>query len=154
MGFFNDLGKKTSQTTTKIAKETKLRLKITDNKGKIKSIYEEIGKKAYQCHIREEKINLKEMIEPECSQIDDLSKEIDEAKKEILILNHKKACKKCFAEIDETAQFCPQCGEKQTEEKTVLEKTEEKLEKADISSERKKEAKDVKENLKEKNKKK
>lgn len=154
MGFFNDLGKKTSQTTSKIAKETKLKLKITDNKGKIKNIYEEIGKKVYQNHIREEKINLKEIVENECSQIDDLSKEIEDAKKEILVLNHKKVCKKCFAEIEDSAQFCPQCGEKQSEEKTVFEKAEEKLEKEEISPEKKKEAKDVKDNLKSKNKKK
>ena len=38
MGFFSDLGKKTSETTGKIAKETKLKLKINDNKGKFKKL--------------------------------------------------------------------------------------------------------------------
>ena len=56
MGFFSDLGKKTSETTSKIAKETKLKLKINENKGKIDDIYEEIGKKVYEKHIREEKV--------------------------------------------------------------------------------------------------
>ena len=29
MGFFNDLGKKTTETTSKIAREAKLKMKIT-----------------------------------------------------------------------------------------------------------------------------
>ena len=40
-GFFNELGKKTTEATTKITKETKLKLKMSDNKGKINNIYEE-----------------------------------------------------------------------------------------------------------------
>ena len=165
MGFFNDLGKKTSettnkiakktsQTTSKIAKETKLKMKIADNKGKIKNIYEEIGKKVYESHIREERININEVIKSDCEDIDTLTKEIEDAKKEILVLNNKKICGKCFAEIEDKAMFCPQCGEKQTDEKTVLEKAEEKLEGKEIPEEKKKEAEAVKEELKEKNKKK
>ena len=38
-GFFNELGKKTTEATSKITKETKLKLKMSDNKGKINSIY-------------------------------------------------------------------------------------------------------------------
>ena len=47
MGFFNDIGKKTSEATSKIAKETKLKMKINENKGKVKELYEEIGKYAW-----------------------------------------------------------------------------------------------------------
>ena len=61
-------------------------------------------------------------------------------------------CKKCFAEIETDYIFCPQCGEKQTEEKTILQKAEEKLDEADISSENGKEAEIVKEELQQKNK--
>ncbi len=50
MGFFSELGKKTTETTGKIAKETKLKLKMNENKGKINDIYEEIGKKVYEKH--------------------------------------------------------------------------------------------------------
>ena len=60
-------------------------------------------------------------------------------------------CKKCFAEIEKDSIFCPKCGEKQTEEKTVFEKAEEKLERSDISSENEKEAEIIKEELEEKN---
>ena len=35
MGFFNEIGKKTSEATSKITRETKLKLKINENKNKI-----------------------------------------------------------------------------------------------------------------------
>lgn len=151
MGFFNDLSKKTTETTSKIAREAKLKMKITENKGKIKEIYEELGRKIYENHVREENIDINKLINDDCLKIDELSKEIEDARKEILILNNKKMCSKCFAEIEKDAMFCPKCGEKQTSEKTVLEKAEEKLEEADISPENEKEAEIVKEELKEKN---
>ncbi len=153
MGFFNDLGKKTTETTSKIAREAKLKMKITENKGKIKDLYGEIGRKIYENHVREEDIDIKEFIADDCSKIDTLSKEIEDSRKEILVLNNKKMCKKCFAEIERDSMFCPKCGERQTEEKTVLEKAEEKLEEANISPENEKEAEIVKEELEEKNKK-
>lgn len=151
MGFFNDLGKKTTETTSKIAREAKLKMKITENKGKIKDLYGKMGRKIYENHVREENIDIKEFISDDCSKIDALSKEIEDARKEMLVLNNKKMCKKCFAEIEKDAMFCSKCGEKQTEEKTVLEKAEEKLEEADISPENEKEAEIVKEELEEKN---
>lgn len=151
MGFFNDLGKKTTETTSKIAREAKLKMKITENKGKIKDLYGEIGRKIYENYVREENLDIKEFISNDCSKIDVLSKEIEDARKEILVLNNKKMCKKCFAEIERDSMFCPKCGERQTEEKTVLEKAEEKLEEANISPENEKEAEIVKEELEEKN---
>ena len=151
MGFFNDLSKKTTETTSKIAREAKLKMKITENKGKIKEIYEELGRKIYENHVREENIDINKLINDDCLKIDELSKEIEDARKEILILNNKKMCSKCFAEIEKDAMFCPKCGEKQTTEKSVLEKAEEKLEEADVSPENEKEAEIVKEELKEKN---
>lgn len=151
MGFFNDLGKKTSKTTTKIAREAKLKMKINENKVKIKELYEEIGAKIYQKYIREEDLNIKDELNEECSKLDKLSKEIEEARMEILKLNDKKLCIKCFAEIEKDMQFCPKCGKKQNQERTVLEKAEEKLENAEISSKNIKEAEIVKKELEEKN---
>lgn len=149
MGFFSDLGKKTSETTGKIARETKLKMKINENKGKIEDIYEEIGKKVYEKHIREENIDIKADLAEECSKLDALSKEIEDARLEILKLNQKKLCSKCSAEIEAGAVFCPKCGEKQTEEPTVKEEALEKLENAEIPPEKEKEAEAVKEDLKE-----
>lgn len=112
MGFFNEIGKKTTEATSKITKETKLKLKMNDNKNKISDLYEEIGKKVYEKHVREENINIKEELKEQCEKIDDLSKEIEEARKEILKLNKKRQCPKCYAEIEEEALFCSKCGHK------------------------------------------
>ncbi len=151
MGFFNDLSKKTTETTTKIAREAKLKMKITENKGKIKNIYEEIGRKIYENHVREENIDVNKFVNNDCLKIDELSKEIEDSRKEILVLNNKKMCKKCFAEIEKDSMFCPKCGEKQMEEKTVFERAEEKLKEADISPNNEKEAEIVKKELEQKN---
>ena len=149
MGFFSDLGRKTSETTGKIARETKLKMKINENKGKITDIYEEIGKKVYEKHVREENIDIKADLEEECKKLDELSKEIEEARIEILKLNQKKLCSKCSAEIENGALFCPKCGEKQEQEPTKKEEALEKLEEANIEPEKQEEAEAVKEYLKE-----
>ena len=61
MEFFDKLGKKateaykiTADKTGKLAKETKLKIKISDLKSQINDLYEEIGKNVYQKHIRED----------------------------------------------------------------------------------------------------
>ena len=150
MGFFSDLGKKTSETAGKISKEAKLKLKINDNKSKIKDFYAEIGKKVYEKHLKEENISIKDDLLVECTHIDELSKEIEEARLEILHLNNKRICSKCSAEIEKNAQFCPKCGEKQSaEEPTAQEEALEKLENSEIAPEKANEAEAVKEDLKE-----
>lgn len=151
MEFFNNISKKTTETTNKIAREAKLKMKISDNKCKIKDLYEKIGKTSYESHIKEEGINLYEKIKDNCSKIDDLSKEIEEYRKEILILNHKKMCIKCYAEIGNEDLFCPKCGKKQTEEETTFEKAEQKIETVEIPKEKIEEAELVKEELEQKN---
>ena len=152
MSFFNDLSRKQLKTTAKIATEAKLKIEIAENKERIKDLYIELGRKIYENYVREESLNIHEFISGDCSKIDEISKQIENARKEILVLNNKKMCKKCYAEIETDYIFCPQCGEKQTQEKTVLEKAEEKLRESNISSENQKEAKIVREELKEKNK--
>ena len=152
MSFFNDLGKKTSETTAKIATEAKFKIEIAENKEKIKDLYIELGRKIYENHVREENLNIHEFINDDCLKIDEISKQIENARKEILVLNNKKMCKKCYAEIETDYIFCPQCGEKQKEEKTVLEKAEERLDKSSVSTENEREEKIVKEELQEKNK--
>ena len=122
MDFFDKLGKKASEAykvtadkTGKIAKETKIKLKIGELKSQISDIYEEIGKKVYEKHIREEDICIKKDLEEQCTKIDVLSDEIDGLLKESLELKDKKQCQKCFKEIEKDAQYCPNCGAKQEE---------------------------------------
>lgn len=112
MGFFNDIGKKTSETTSRIAKETKLKMKVNENKGKLNDLYKELGKKTYRQYKQEEDTG---NIEEECKQLDSLIEEIKQANIEILALNNKKVCPNCGEELEFEAQFCQKCGTKQVE---------------------------------------
>ena len=92
MEFFDKLGKKASEAykvtadkTGKIAKETKLKFRIGELKSQINNIYEEIGKKVYEKHIREEELCIKKDLEEQCTKIDVLSDEIDSILKECLL---------------------------------------------------------------------
>ena len=127
MEFFDKLSKKASEAykitadkTGKIAKETKLKLKISELKSEINTIYTEIGKKAYEKHTIKnggEKCteNVCEQIKEKCLKIDVLSDEIENLLKQCLELNDKKQCENCYAEIEKDVKFCPHCGAKQEE---------------------------------------
>ena len=139
MEFFDKLSKKASEAykitadkTGKIAKETKLKLKISELKSEINTIYTEIGKKAYEKHTLKNgkencTENVCEQIKEKCLKIDMLSDEIDNLLKQCLELKDKKQCENCYAEIEKDVKFCPHCGAKQEEiavEAEVLEATE------------------------------
>ena len=120
MEFFDKLGKKASEAykitadkTGKLAKEAKIRLKISELKSQINEIYEEIGKNVYQNHVNKETINLKEKIEEDCTRIDIISAEIEAKLKECLELRDRKQCPNCYTEMDKDVKFCPECGAKQ-----------------------------------------
>lgn len=122
MDFFNKLGKKASEAykitadkTGKIAKEAKLRMKISELKNEIDDIYEEIGKLIYENHVREEKQDITKQLEEKCTKIDCLSDEIETNLKECLELKDKKRCENCYVEIEKDVKFCPECGAKQEE---------------------------------------
>ncbi len=122
MEFFDKLGKKASEAykmtadkTGKIAKETKMKFKIGELRSQINDIYEEIGKKVYESHVKKEEISIQNNLEEECTKIDVLSDEIESLLKQCLELKDKKQCPKCFKEIEKDAKFCPSCGAKQEE---------------------------------------
>lgn len=154
MEFFDKLGKKASEAykitadkTGKIAKETKIKFKIGDLKTQVNTIYEEIGKKVYENHIREEAIDITNELEEQCTKIDVLSDEIDNLLKECLKLRDKKQCPKCYKEIEKEDKFCPNCGEKQTEEPAKEVEILEDLENSEISEEDMQEKQVVEEEL-------
>lgn len=142
MEFFDKLGKKASEAykvtadkTGKLAKEAKLRMKISDLKSQINTIYKEIGETVYQKHTREGEYDITKEIEEKCTKIDVLSDEIESNLKQCLELKDKRQCPSCFAEIENDVKFCPKCGAKQEEiqeepakEVEVIEKAEEQKE--------------------------
>ena len=124
MEFFDKLGKTashayklTADKTGKIAKETKLKFKMSELKNQITQLYEEIGEKVYEKHIREEEISIKQDLEEYCIKIDVLSDEIDSLLKQCMDLKDKKLCPKCFKEIRKDDNYCSNCGQKQETEK-------------------------------------
>ena len=128
MEFFDKLTKKASETykgaaekTSKLAKETKLKIKINENKTKIEHLYSEIGKKVYQEHSSSQEINLGEEISNECIQIDNLVSEIESFHEEIRNLSNEKACINCKEIINKEAKFCPKCGAEQPEKTETTE---------------------------------
>ena len=124
MEFFDKLGKKASEAykvtadkTGKLAKEAKLRMKISELKSQINTIYKEIGEAVYQKHTREGEYDNEKEIEEKCTKIDVLSDEIESNLKQCLELKDKKQCPSCFTEIEKDVKFCPKCGAKQEEVK-------------------------------------
>ena len=122
MEFFDKLGKKASEAykitadkTGKIAKETKMKFRIGELRSQINDVYEEIGKKVYEKHVKKEEVLIQNDLEEECTKIDVLSDEIESLLKQCLELKDKKQCPKCFKEIEKDAKFCPSCGAKQEE---------------------------------------
>ena len=112
MEFFDKITEKATKTykgaaekTGKIAKETKLRIKINENKSKINEIYKEIGKKVYQKHASDEEVCIKKDLEEECAKIDILSNEIESYDNEILSLSNLKECVECKEKIKKMQSF-------------------------------------------------
>lgn len=164
MDFLDKLGKKASEAykvtadkTGKIAKETKLKFKIGELKTQINSIYEEIGEKVYEKHVREEEISIKKDLEEQCTKIDVLSDEIESLLKQCLELKDKRQCKECYKEIEKEDKFCPNCGAKQTDEPAKEVKVSEKLKDTKVAVENETEKKivmdDLQEEIKDKKKK-
>ena len=123
MEFFDMIGKKASEAykitadkTGKLAKETKLKMRMGEIKAQTSEIYQEIGKKVYEKHVREEDISIKEELEEECTKLDVLSDEMDSLLNQCLELRDKKQCPNCYTKIDKDMNYCPSCGSKQEKE--------------------------------------
>lgn len=122
MEFFDKITKTASKTykyttekTSNLAKEVKLKTIINQDKAKISEIYEEIGKNVYQSHISKNDKDTLEKIEELCKKIDAYSNEIEFNRMELLKLKCLKQCPNCHYEIDLDYHFCPNCGLKQEE---------------------------------------
>ena len=102
----------TAEKTSKIAKEAKIKMQINEYKGDIKDLYIEIGENVFEKYVKDEELDLSDL-KAKCEMIKDLSDKIVECKDEILKLNEKRQCKKCYEEIDLSSNYCPKCGEEQ-----------------------------------------
>lgn len=157
MEFLDKLGKKASEAykitadkTGKIAKETKIKIKMNELKSEVNELYVEIGKKVYEKHVREENISIKNDLEAECTKIDVLSDEIEELLQECLELKDKKQCQNCYKQIEKQDNYCPNCGQKQDDEEPKEVEVLENLKNHEVDEKNKNERAIVEEELKNK----
>ena len=119
MDFFDKIGEKVSKTynvasekTANFAKETKLKIEISENKDKINEEYKNIGKKLYEKYIDKRDEDVAMNFIEEFKKIDALNEAIKSYENEILDLKDKTKCEKCGEEFEENYEFCPKCGAK------------------------------------------
>lgn len=135
--------KYTAEKTSKIARETKLKMQINEYKGDIKDLYNEIGENVYEKFVKDEELDLSDL-KAKCNMVQELSDKIVECKDEILTLREKRQCKNCYEEIDMNANYCPNCGAEQEK----LEANEE-TEKVETETESKEQANNATEHISE-----
>lgn len=111
----------TAEKTGKLAKEAKLRLKMSEHKDEIDELYQQIGKTVYENYLAE-KEDAESIITTCCYQIDELAEQIDKERKELLQLKDRRQCKNCFCEIEKSYIFCPKCGARQQEQNSKIKK--------------------------------
>lgn len=119
MGFFDQLGKKASETyqVTKekaalITEEIKIKNKIADNNVKINKLYNEIGKIVY-INIKDNKDVSREEVLEKTEEISRINDDIEKLETDLLAVRKIKKCENCNEEIELSTEFCPKCGAKQ-----------------------------------------
>lgn len=113
MAFFEDLGKKITETsqsaaqkTKNLAEVTKLNSQVNDLNKSLAGLYQEIGKQYYE--------KTKEAPEEEFSglfqQIAETNEKLDGTKEQIRTLKGITICGNCNAEVPAGQKFCSNCG--------------------------------------------
>lgn len=155
MEFFDKLGKKASEAykitadkTGRMAKETRIKIKMNELKSEVSDLYEKIGKKVYEKHITEEEISIKRDLEAECTKIDVLSDEIERLLQECLDLKDKKQCQNCYRQIEKQDNYCPNCGQKQNDNEAREVEALEKLQNTKVNEKNNNEKRIIEEELK------
>lgn len=118
MGFFDEFGKKFSNTmksakdkTNKFSSEMKLKSKISEKQDKITVLYSEIGKEIYSNYLKGITSNT-DIINEKLKNISNINEELKKINKEILSIKGIKVCAICGGEIPVDAEYCPKCGNK------------------------------------------
>ena len=118
MGFFDQIGKKASDTvqsakdkTSKFSAEMKLKSQLSDKKDRISNLYSEIGKIVYDDACKGINENA-EIINKKVNEITKLLEEQNNINIEILKLKGFKICSSCGEQIPAGSDFCPKCGNK------------------------------------------
>ncbi len=96
------------QKSGEVAKLTKLKVAIVSAEGKIKDVYNAIGKIVYEAYRNDEGDS--EEIETKCAELDTLHAELERLKAEYASVRNLKVCEACHTENAEDATYCAKCG--------------------------------------------
>jgi rRNA maturation endonuclease Nob1 len=124
MAFFEKFGKKVGEAAQVAAKKsgevveiTKLSMNIAGEEDKVKALYCEIGKKAYENYAAGAALEIDDF-RALLEQVDREKENIKELKAKILDVKNMRVCPSCGKELDKSVAFCEKCGTKQEEPAT------------------------------------
>ena len=133
MDFFDELGKKTTETYHEVKKqvsdfseELKLKSKLNNLKERKNTLYTEIGEIVYS-DIKDNKDVDRTVVTEKCDELTAVLEDISKTEMEILSYRKKRVCEGCGKKIDTEHKFCPNCGKEQPEikrEEPVVEESE------------------------------
>ena len=123
MDFFDKLGKKVSDTyntasekTTKLPRETKLKMLISENRDIQKQLFEKLGQDFYKSFLDKRDSEVAIQFIEQFKALDKTEETIKNYENEILSLKGFRNCIKCGEPFNMDFEFCPKCGYKQGEE--------------------------------------
>ncbi len=96
--------------TNKVVEASKLTISLSEKKGALTELYEEIGKKVY--HSGNEEIVEQLVVSNEVSQITRLKEEIEDIETQLAQIKNKQKCPDCGAQIGNNDAYCKICGNK------------------------------------------
>lgn len=99
------IGEKAGQ----IVDVSKLNIRMAELKSDMKNEYEALGKAVYKA--KKENIEDEVTVNYEIAQIDNLSMQIEELKKQIATMKNKVLCESCGEPNEIDACYCSKCGE-------------------------------------------
>ncbi|MFT9055014.1 MAG: zinc ribbon domain-containing protein [Ethanoligenens sp.] len=97
-------GKKTGE----IVELSKLRISAAEIEGKIKNLYESLGRSVYNAAKTE--TDATALVNEKSAQIDTLTADLAAVQEKISVLREEKKCAACGAVNAQDANFCKKCG--------------------------------------------
>ncbi len=92
---------------------SKLNIKLAEFKSDLKSEFENLGKIVYQSEKNE--VENRAGINAGVAQIDNITLQIEELKKQIASIKNKVLCNACGSQNEVDSVYCAKCGEKLSE---------------------------------------
>ena len=101
--------------TNNVVSQTKVKFAISETEDKIKEIYCEMGKYAYERY--KDSGNCCDGVAEKCGKVDALREELSELKEQLAELKETVRCPKCGGYNHTDDIYCSKCGEKLRDDK-------------------------------------